>query len=436
MEALVFGALISSVDPVATLSIMGNPELNTEPLLYSLVFGESVLNDAVAIVLFKTFMSFYESDEEFTARTIPKVMVDFTICSLGSVVVGILIGLACSYLCKHTKMRLYPEYEISILFLFAYGSYSFAESVQLSGIMSIFFCGIVLSHYNSYNLSATSQITAHNIFKSMAVLSEYFVFLYIGLGVFTNKYSQINFTFFFFCTFFCLLARMFNIFPLSYIANWGRKETIPFKMQVVMWFAGLRGAICFALAQNLPAEHKELYVSTTLAIVISTTLICGGLTEPMLTKMGMRVDPDKNDDGDTETGSGLSSALSSGHGSTHSSLCDQSDAKHSQSQQQQQQHGEMARGDDDAPSARTATSSSILEMLSAVSSRNKYELVAAPDGSARNSSGSSLNNGGGSGQRGGMLPMSVASPSSSTASVRSFMERMDSKYLRPMFGGP
>jgi len=126
----------------------------------------------------------------------------------------------------------------------------------------------------------------------------------------------------------------------------------------------------------LPAEHKELYVSTTLAIVISTTLICGGLTEPMLTKMGMRVDPDKNDDGDTETGSGLSSALSSSHGSTHSSLCDQNDAKHGQQQQQQQQQqqGEMKRGDDDAPSARTATSSSILEMLSAVSSRNKYEV--------------------------------------------------------------
>ena len=32
---------------------MGNPELNCDPLLYSLVFGESVLNDAVAIVLFK-----------------------------------------------------------------------------------------------------------------------------------------------------------------------------------------------------------------------------------------------------------------------------------------------------------------------------------------------------------------------------------------------
>ena len=63
MEALLFGALISAVDPVATLSIMGNPELNCDPLLYSLVFGESVLNDAVSIVLFHTFMRFYENRE-------------------------------------------------------------------------------------------------------------------------------------------------------------------------------------------------------------------------------------------------------------------------------------------------------------------------------------------------------------------------------------
>jgi hypothetical protein len=42
-------------------------------------------------------------------------------------------------------------------------------------------------------------------------------------------------------------------------------------------------------SQNLPGEHKEIYVSTTLGIVIFTTVVCGGLTEPMLNRMGMRV---------------------------------------------------------------------------------------------------------------------------------------------------
>ena len=49
VESFAFGSLISAVDPVATLAIFA--ALDVEPTLYMLVFGESVLNDAVAIVL-------------------------------------------------------------------------------------------------------------------------------------------------------------------------------------------------------------------------------------------------------------------------------------------------------------------------------------------------------------------------------------------------
>lgn len=50
-EALLFGSLLSATDPVATLAVLG--QLKVEPQLYSIIFGESVLNDAVAIVLFQ-----------------------------------------------------------------------------------------------------------------------------------------------------------------------------------------------------------------------------------------------------------------------------------------------------------------------------------------------------------------------------------------------
>ena len=245
-----FGSLISAVDTVATLSILGNPELKCDPLLYSLVFGESVLNDAVAIVLFKTFQGFFDSGEAFSSATIPAILLNFSAVSLGSVFVGVVIGLICSYLCKHTEMYKYPEYEISMLFLFAYGSYSFSEALELSGIMSLFFCGLVMSHYNSYNLSATSQVTAHYIFKSLAVLSEFFVFLYIGMGIFTGKFKHWNFIFFILCILFCLIGRFFNTFPLSILSNIWRSRVISRKMQCVIWFAGLRGAISFALVST------------------------------------------------------------------------------------------------------------------------------------------------------------------------------------------
>lgn len=52
-QSLLFGALLSATDPVATLAIMGSPELHCNSLLYTLVFGEAVLNDAVGIMLFK-----------------------------------------------------------------------------------------------------------------------------------------------------------------------------------------------------------------------------------------------------------------------------------------------------------------------------------------------------------------------------------------------
>ena len=49
VESFAFGSLISAVDPVATLAIFN--ALQVDPVLYMLVFGESILNDAVSIVL-------------------------------------------------------------------------------------------------------------------------------------------------------------------------------------------------------------------------------------------------------------------------------------------------------------------------------------------------------------------------------------------------
>ena len=288
MEALMFGALISAVDPVATLSIMGSPELNCDPLLYSLVFGESVLNDAVAIVLFRTFYNYYEEGAEFDQQKIPVALFEFLFVSVDSVLLGVATGLICSYLFRHTRIRDYPKYEISLLFLFAYGSYALAESIELSGIMALFFCGIVLAHYNSYNLSKTSQTTAEEIFSALSTVAESFVFMYMGMGFFTGRFKTWDSTFVLLAILFCLFGRVLNVFPLSFLSNAIRKQKIPWKMQVVIWFAGLRGAIAFALSQNMPGPHKDVYETTTLSIVIFTTVVCGGLTEPMLRHAGMK----------------------------------------------------------------------------------------------------------------------------------------------------
>ena len=63
-----------------------------------------------------------------------------------------------------------PLHETAILVLISYAAYAMGEVIELSGIMALFFCGIVLSHYNWYNLSASSKVASHNVFAALAMV--------------------------------------------------------------------------------------------------------------------------------------------------------------------------------------------------------------------------------------------------------------------------
>eukprot|EP00593_Proboscia_inermis_P006607 CAMPEP_0171323502 /NCGR_PEP_ID=MMETSP0816-20121228/115616_1 /TAXON_ID=420281 /ORGANISM="Proboscia inermis, Strain CCAP1064/1" /LENGTH=249 /DNA_ID=CAMNT_0011822227 /DNA_START=276 /DNA_END=1025 /DNA_ORIENTATION=+ len=156
--------------------------------------------------------------------------------------------------------------------------------------MALFFHGIILSHYNWYNLSETGHITADQIFATLALISENIVFMYMGMGVFTGKFKNWNIGFSALAFLFCLIGRAVNIFPLSWLANRFRRgrHHIPLKMQSVLWFVGLRGAIAFALSENMPGPNKATYETATLAICLFTTIICGGFTERILTMANMK----------------------------------------------------------------------------------------------------------------------------------------------------
>ena len=309
MESLMFGALISAVDPVATLSIMGNTELGVDPLLYSLVFGESVLNDAIAISLFKTFFEYYKPEgPTWSESEIPAALLSFTVVSGLSIVVGVSLGLGCSWLYKHLDLQLYPNLETSLLFCFCYLCYATAEAIALSGIMALFFQGVVLSHYNSYNLSEKAHVASEQIFSTFATLTETIVYIYMGMGVFTGRYQTFDLNFSVIALLACLIGRLLNIVPLSFLSNFCRKGryVISGRHQAVLWFVGLRGAIAFALSENMPGPHKEVYATGTLSICIFTTLVCGSFTDRVLTVFGMKdnqfssLDEDNNELGGAE----------------------------------------------------------------------------------------------------------------------------------------
>ncbi|XP_046896159.1 sodium/hydrogen exchanger 8 isoform X2 [Hypomesus transpacificus] len=282
-DSFAFGSLISAVDPVATIAIFN--ALNVDPVLNMLVFGESILNDAVSIVLTNTAEGFARSDNLATGwETFVQALGYFLKMFFGSAALGTLTGLISAISLKHFDLRKTPSLEFGMMIIFAYLPYGLAEGIKLSGIMSILFSGIVMSHYTHHNLSPITQILMQQTLRSVAFMCETCVFAFLGLSIFSFPH-KFELSFVVWCIILVLLGRAVNIFPLSFMLNFFRDHKITPKMMFIMWFSGLRGAIPYALSLHLglePIEKRQLIGTTTIVIVLFTILLMGGGTMPLI----------------------------------------------------------------------------------------------------------------------------------------------------------
>jgi sodium/hydrogen exchanger 8 len=300
-ECLLFGSLISAVDPVGMLAVLGRKKTNAaDPLLTSLIFGESVLSDAVAVVLYVTIEDVGdETDAEVLLTFEDQAMTivgKFCACWIASFLIGCATALICAAILKNINFHEDASLEITIFIVFAYGSYSVAEILGMSGIVSVFFCGIVMGQYAWYNVSQVCQISVFNSITSFRVLSEIFVYSYVGITMgisfdSNSEYFDWSTQLVFFTLVLCLLGRALIIFPFSFLVNCRRVKKITFSMQLLLWFSGLRGAIAFALAINVSNDvtSRGVILTTTTFMVFFTTIFCGGLTDRMLTALDLKV---------------------------------------------------------------------------------------------------------------------------------------------------
>lgn len=281
IESFAFGSLISAVDPVATLAIF--QALDVDPILYMLVFGESVLNDAVSIVLTTTVLELSQPGAASGATAFFVAVSRFCVMFFASAAIGVVMGLLSAMILKFVDLHKTPSLEFGLVLMFSYLPYALAEGIHLSGIMAILFCGIVMSHYTHLNLSPVTQITVQQTFRTMAFICETCVFAYLGLAIFSFRVN-VKPAFVIWSIVLILVGRALNIFPLSFLLNFFREHKITRKNQFIMWFSGLRGAIAFALSLHLELSPEKRYVlvTATLIIVLFTLMFLGGSTMPLL----------------------------------------------------------------------------------------------------------------------------------------------------------
>eukprot|EP01091_Cochliopodium_minus_P016314 TRINITY_DN6070_c0_g1_i1.p1 TRINITY_DN6070_c0_g1~~TRINITY_DN6070_c0_g1_i1.p1 ORF type:complete len:580 (+),score=137.75 TRINITY_DN6070_c0_g1_i1:55-1794(+) len=284
LETLIFGSLISATDPVTVLAIF--KELRVDFDLYANVFGESVFNDAIAIVLYRTVATFLT--RQITVSSLILAVGEFLLIFFGSFGVGTIMALIIALLLKYTTIYKYIILEGALVVLFGYMSYLLADGLGLSGVVSILFCGIVMAHYTQNNMSKQTQHYTSEMFEVFAILSETFIFIYLGMAIFSFNHEY-NLLLIVMSILICLVARAAHVFPLSWIVNCGRRTNkIPATHQFIVWFAGLRGALAFALSIHVPTPNGGTILTTTLFIALFTVLFLGGFTTKLLSLLKIK----------------------------------------------------------------------------------------------------------------------------------------------------
>uniref|UniRef100_A0A8C8EQ76 Sodium/hydrogen exchanger n=1 Tax=Oncorhynchus tshawytscha TaxID=74940 RepID=A0A8C8EQ76_ONCTS len=285
-DCLLFGAIVSATDPVTVLAIFN--ELQVDVDLYALLFGESVLNDAVAVVLSSSIVSYQpegDNSHTFEVMAMLKSFGMFLGVFSGSFALGVATGVM-----TFTKLRDFQLLETALFFLMSWSTFLMAEACGFTGVVAVLFCGITQAHYTFNNLSPESQDRTKQLFELLNFLAENFIFSYMGLALFTFQNHIFNPTFIVGAFLAVFLGRAANIYPLSFLLNLGRRNKISSNFQHMMMFAGLRGAMTFALSIRDTATYaRQMMFTTTLLIVFFTVWVCGGGTTQMLSCQHIRM---------------------------------------------------------------------------------------------------------------------------------------------------
>jgi sodium/hydrogen exchanger 8 len=362
LELLTFGALISATDPVSTLAVFSSKKV--DPQLFYLVFGESMLNDAVGLVLFDALAHLLENQMASqgaalaVGQEISQFLFDFVVAFLGSLVLGIAFALLMAYMMKLVDFRKTPILELCLATTFMYLPFVVAEILHLSGIVTVLFAGIACKRYAEPNFSDTTKVNADWVYRLTAHTTETFIFLELGLSVWSLLGSAFSLGFFLASLLACLVGRAINIYPITLMYNCfvgcaGKRKrtqetvekmeandepsyveateengdhrgsqrklsignddedrfgdelipsesseddsTIPWKTAHMMWFSGLRGAVSYGLVRTFPdTSDKATIVVTTMMLILLTTFLLGGTTEMVLNFLKIPTGIDEN----------------------------------------------------------------------------------------------------------------------------------------------
>ena len=282
--ALLIGASLSATDPVSVTALFR--ELGADKRLTTLMEGESLFNDGMAVVAFGFLFTVAVNQAQVTAQSALLELI--TVVGIG-VAVGGLIGFGISYLTQRFDL---PLVEQSLTLVSAYGTYIITEDLGGSGVIGVVTTALILGNFGSrIGMNPRTRIIVSEFWEFLAFFVNSIVFLLIGDQVqfptLLDNMPTILVT-----IVAMTIARAIAVFALGAVSNQAVKSEISIPVQIILWWGGLRGSVSIALALSLPnsLEGRDTVIATVFGVVLFTLLVQGLTTKPLLLRLRLAGD--------------------------------------------------------------------------------------------------------------------------------------------------
>lgn len=321
----IVAALISTTDPVATLSTYSS--LQVDPLLNIIVFGEAAINDAVGIVVFSIvnddkIMNDYVRGDVSHSMFFLNGARHGLFLMVASFALGLLVSTIMCWSLKVFKMRENKKLEIMVVFVSCYCAFALGEYFEVSGIICTLFTGMIMGKYARPHLSIEGSLLTSFFISQMCMIMDAGVFLLSGVGFvcLSSKGRYLGYT----LLGACVIGRIASTVPCGILTNflknrWNAdqkeedRHLLSSKYLFMIWHAGLRGGIAENLAMQIGPwlndtegpVAKEAVRSAVFMVVCVYVLVFGGTTRLFLKQLGIPMGKEFEEGALSETESGM-----------------------------------------------------------------------------------------------------------------------------------
>jgi CPA1 family monovalent cation:H+ antiporter len=285
--AFALGAIVSPPDAVAATAIA--QRLGLPPRLVTIIEGESLVNDATALVVLRLAVVAVGTG----TFSLGEAAMSYVWVSVGGVLTGLVVG----WLVVQIEARLTdPPVEVLLSLLAPIAAWLPAEQLGVSGVLSVVTAGIVLGRAAPRVMSSDTRVLGSGVWQMLVFTVNGLVFVLIGLQLPTiievvsanASVGQVLLEALAVCVT-VIVVRMMWVFPATYLPRWlipalrKREPSMDPRLVTILGWSGMRGVVSLAAALALPnsVPFRDLLLFLTFSVILAT-LVGQGLTLPFL----------------------------------------------------------------------------------------------------------------------------------------------------------